>query len=645
MPTYKIRDPQTGLTHQMDWPGLNPPTSADIDEFLLGKKPKKPTIGERIGAPIAGITPRMRQSMVEFGQPGLETKFPRLRGFASGVGESITDAATGLSSPLAIGLAATGPLSRIPGVPGTVSRGLQKAASSGLAGHGAYRMGKGALEGNYPDIASGITEAAGGLLMYPRAPKLNLPPSPPQGRLQIAPEITELKPTAQPDWIRNALREIEEREKASGREREIKLTGLTEPVSQAAHLSVNLPKPKESSLAIEALNLPRGIMASYDLSAPLRQGIGMAHRGEFWRALPGMFKALASEAEYQAIQSNIASRPLFRTSLGPRGKILPSFAEKSGLKLSNLNSLSGREEMIMSTWAEKVPGVRGTNRAYSAFLNQLKADTFEFFINKSKDLGRDAMSNPGLARSIANFVNVATGMGSLGQLEQHAVLLNSTLFAPRLIASRLQMMGNIFNPHFYTKTDPLVRKEALKSLFTISSTGILAGQLARFAGADVESSMISPDFGKIQIGKTRIDPFAGFQQYIVLASQLLTNEVESSVTNRKYELGEDFGRPTRLSTIGKFAESKSNPVISFVTQFLRGKDFNGQPFNVPEEVASRFIPIFLQDVKEVLTENPDLVPFIHKRNPYRNFYPLNAPLLVPPFFGAGIQQYGSRRPF
>ena len=405
------------------------------------------------------------------------------------------------------------------------------------------------------------------------------------------------------------------------------------------HIGPATKPPTKLSIAAETMNFPRAVMTSNDFSAPLRQGLPLIHKKHFWTSLDDMFKSWGSENAFRAVQESIFEKPLFKSRVGPSGKILPSFAEDAGLKLTDLTNLSSREEALMSTWAEKLPGVRRSNRAYTAFLNKLRADVFEDLVYSSKVFGADAEVNLPLARELANFVNISSGRGSLGSLEKSAVALNSTFFSPRLIASRLQ----ILNPHYYIMADSIVRKEALKSLFAVAAVGNTVGQLVKMSGAGtIESNSTSSDFGKIRVGNIRIDPFGGFQQYVVAANRLVQGKTKSSVTGSEYKLGEKFGRPTRLDVIGRFGESKLNPVISFVTGILRGKDFTGQPFNIPEEIASRFVPIFIQDLKQLITENPNLIP--NAKNYLREFHPENLPFALPSMFGAGVQNYESRRP-
>lgn len=376
-----------------------------------------------------------------------------------------------------------------------------------------------------------------------------------------------------------------------------------------------IPPVHQQSKIAEVINFPRAVMASMDFSAPLRQGLPLIHKKQFWTSLDDMFKAWGSEKAYQAIQSDIMERPLFKPRSAPNGTQIKSFAEEAGLHLGDLKSLSSREEQIMSSWAEKVPGVRRSNRAYTAFLNKLRADTFESLLKQSKVLGADGTTNLPLARSLADFVNTASGRGSLGKLEKSAVALNSALFSPRLIASRLKML----NPRYYIMADPFVRKEALKSLLAVASVGSMVGQLGKMAGGTVESDPANSDFGKLKIGNTRLDPFGGFQQYIVAATRLLSGRDVSSSSGKEYDLDTKKGPfdPTRMDVIKNFGVSKLNPVWGFAYALLNGaKEMTGQPMNfttpnpMDNAIAQRFIPIVMQDIYQLAQEDPSLLPIL-----------------------------------
>lgn len=404
-----------------------------------------------------------------------------------------------------------------------------------------------------------------------------------------------------------------------------------------------MPEPPEieANAMLDALNVPRTIMASMDMSAPLRQGIGLIHRKEFWNSLPDMFRAWGSEDAYKAIQKGITDDPIFKKRVTADGKVKPSFAEDVGLKLTDLNNFTNREETMLSTIAEKIPGVRRSNRAYTAFLNKLRADTFKQMTQDyGVTSGTNMRNNVKLGKEIAEFVNNATGRGDLGKLETSAKALSTILFSPRLIASRLGMMAGgtkalgqeayqigkairHFDPQIYLNQPPNVRREYLKSLAAIAGTAGTFTQLMRLGGATVETDPASSDFGKPKIGNTRIDPYGGFQQYIVLMQRLMPQldlssiglgeiggKMKSTTTGREYDLANpQFGQSTQADVLGRFIRSKTNPIVNFGWGMLSGqKEISGQkmdltnPNPMENAIAQRFLPMLVQDVYELIND-------------------------------------------
>lgn len=441
---------------------------------------------------------------------------------------------------------------------------------------------------------------------------------------------------------------------------------------------MNSPLLQRSALA-DVANLPRTIMASMDTSAPLRQGLGLIHKTAFWKALPTMFKSFGSQEVYDGAMNAIAEKPLFRQTVGANGKIQPSFAERAGLKLTNM--VNNREEALMSSLLDKVPGFSGSERAYTIFLNKLRADTFE---QMTKDYGvfaKEQQPNMAVAKQIAEFVNNASGRGSLTatvpftgrqlSLERSANALSTVLFSPRLIASRLQMMGRggraLFDPEVYMSRSPNIRREYLKSLMAIAATtGTFVGLMKGLGGATVESDPASADFGKVKMGNTRIDPYGGFQQYIVLAQRLMPNidlssmgldkindmlsgstggMMKSTVSEKKYSLSDPaFGRSNRMDILEKFIRSKTNPIINFGWGLLAGmREAGGKPMQLgynpdrnpvqnlyENSITQRFLPMLTQDIYDLVndeTTTPQekaLATFMGS-------------------MGAGVQTYGNER--
>jgi hypothetical protein len=346
-------------------------------------------------------------------------------------------------------------------------------------------------------------------------------------------------------------------------------------------------------------------------------------------------------------QSQIDRNPNSKTF----GKVTKSFAERAGIKLSDVSTLGKREESVASTWIETgemfgkdnaaqrtykaILGdpIRATNRAYTAFLNQLRADTFESLIkDASRDFAagtkgaRNPLTDMPFAKEIADFVNTATGKGPMriarptieggklglkeSNLEQNAQLLTDVLFAPRLFFSRARML----NPMTYMMASPFVRKQYVKSLLSVagawgavSGLGYMAGQ-AGIADVDVSLDTNSADFGKMRIGNTRLDPAGGFQQYLVAASRLLSGRTTSSATQKDFELGAGYRADTRKDIAERFMTNKLTPAMKFGYDILNASEH--QPFHVMDRTAQLFVPLIAQDVMELAKEDPSLLPLI-----------------------------------
>jgi hypothetical protein len=140
------------------------------------------------------------------------------------------------------------------------------------------------------------------------------------------------------------------------------------------------------------------------------------------------------------------------------------------------------------------------------------------------------------------------------------------------------------NPYNYIAASPTVRKEMLKSVLTVTGAGMTVLGLAKANGLKVGDDWRSSDFGKIIIGKTRLDIWGGFQQYARMFGQLYTGQYVSSVTGKLTTLGEGYKPISRFDILQRQIESKEAPVLSFITSILKTKrveDICGSTLLVP----------------------------------------------------------------
>lgn len=348
-------------------------------------------------------------------------------------------------------------------------------------------------------------------------------------------------------------------------------------------------------------NTMKSLQNSISLAAPLRHGIGLVARKEFYPAFADMFKFFAQPEFYKSSMQALEERPNYM------------LGRESGLFLSKPSSMLGSEEEFLNSYTGNIPVAKNvvgaSQRAYTGFLNKLRADTFDSMIKQAKSLGYEPSTNVGdqiipskETRAIANFINNATGRGDLGRLNKMTNELNMLLWSPRMISSRITMLTN---PSIYTSLPKGMRLEGLKSLLGIAALGTAIDTLSAYGGAKVSTNILSTDFGKSRFGTKLIDPWGSFQQYVVGAARFLAGKTDSSTPT------------TRLKIAGNFLANKESPAASLAHQLLTAKKFTpekgagsftdeyGTKTSVQSEIGKRFTPIFIQDLQDLATSEPD----------------------------------------
>lgn len=361
----------------------------------------------------------------------------------------------------------------------------------------------------------------------------------------------------------------------------------------------------------EAMNTVRAIMTSGEFSGVLRQGgiIAAGHPFRAVKAFPAMFRAFRSEAQQHAVNLEIMSRPNY--PLYVRSKL---FLSEHGQKLSQM------EEAYMSRWAEKIPFVAGTQRAYSTFLNKLRADSFDAMAKTL--VRRQGELTPERANAIANFINVATGRGNVVGKEATLVGLNQYFFAPRWVMSRFQFITG--QPFFRgdKHSRRLIAEEYGKFL---TGMGVVYGLWA-MAGNEVETDPRSSDFGKLVVGNTRVDLMAGLQQGTVLLSRLGSGQTKQLDGDLVSIRGENvpYGSSDSAGVIGRFLRTKLAPVPASAIDLLSGQDLVGKPVTAAGELAELSVPLTYRDIYKAMVDQG---------------VPIGTALSLLAIFGAGVQTY------
>jgi len=386
---------------------------------------------------------------------------------------------------------------------------------------------------------------------------------------------------------------------------------------------------------VEVLNVPRTLMSSMDFSAPLRQAVVVTVSHPQIAAGAGleMFKQSVSQKRFDRWFSDVRQMP--------RWKLM----EDSGLYVADPHDprLTAKEEAFMNNLVEKIPFiggavkipnsvpviggkkigglVKGTERAYVGYLNKMRVDLFNRFADAFEAKGHTFENSPELFKGLASYVNNSTGRGKLGVLESSAPMLNTAFFAPRLIASRINML----NPLYYKQLPKPVRVQALKDMAVFIGVGITVLTIAKLLGADVEDDPRSSDFGKIKDGNTRWDIWGGFQAYVRIIAQVLTGQSKSARTGSIQELSGEgaFGRD-RGDVVGSFLRGKLAPIPAMTWNLIKGETMTGEKATPFSELREHMMPMIAGDLKDAM-----------KDRGVRSLYEVG----LPSMFGIGASTY------
>ena len=396
------------------------------------------------------------------------------------------------------------------------------------------------------------------------------------------------------------------------------------------HLSKRSQGKKIFDGAANVIRFSRAMMTGGEFSGVLRQGgfLTASHPVITAKALSPMFKALWSEKNQFKINEEIHTRPN-----------APLY-DKAKLDLTEMgNKLSTMEEHYMFTVSEKLAkiwGVRHTfafvnafQRAYTTFLNRLRADAFDALVDTYGD-------SPEMTNRIANLINVATGRGSTGLGRYVGPGANAVFFAPRYSISRFQLL--LGQPAWGGSM--ATRRMVINQYARALGGAAVIYALGSAAGGSIEKDPRSPDFGKIRFGNTRIDPLAGLAQVTRLMATELSGwrktakgKIEPIRDQARIPTGKPsqkvkFGQQNGADVIWNFARTKLSPQVALPFNFMSGKDPVGKKFNMKDQLLNMVVPITYGDIADAMRANG---------------FPQGAIFSVLALFGAGVQTYDEKK--
>lgn len=320
--------------------------------------------------------------------------------------------------------------------------------------------------------------------------------------------------------------------------------------------------------------------------------------------------------------------------------------------------LKYKSEDAFNKWAELSP-FKIFERAAIGFLDTVRVSKYMDAMQMLERQGKTFENDPQAFKNAADVVNTFTGRASLGFLEQQSKWLSRVFYSPRNWASVFKQ--TILFPRQITKwrdketpfKPSVAQKMAVLDLsVNIATTLSMVTLAALYYGNDdddetgVEHDPRSSDFGKIKIGNTRVDPWGGKAQQVVLFSRIIAevlHRMYPDVWKGSYKtsdgdivpLGTPYKAPTWKGLAGTMVSNKLNPATGLLLDYAdtrREEDGElmtafGQPYIFKDELKETYTPMITQTAKELLKDDPNA---------------LNGFLLATAYFGNSVNIYGKK---
>jgi len=337
---------------------------------------------------------------------------------------------------------------------------------------------------------------------------------------------------------------------------------------------------------VDVFNFIRANMASTDVSWPRQMAMLLfGHPTKFTAAMADSLRAAWSADYAKKLMTAIEQDPDFIWYQKVGADFLRPLDGKQFRRWEDLSNLA-EDYMILggerplNRLAANLPWLRISARAHVMGINTMAWRIFkqdiknilkinEQFAAGIKKAPVEGFSVEDNIREASKMLAEMSGRGPLGSLKALSPALNAGFFSARLFLGRLISPRHLFSKY------PYVRKQAWRNFIS----GI-AGFSALLLGGEkmglweVEKDPRSADFMKARIGPIRIDPWGGYQQYVVLYGRLLSVLATGQVEIKSSTTGQlNPADPVQLAA--QFTRNKLSPGISNVLEMWTGKDFKG----------------------------------------------------------------------
>lgn len=350
---------------------------------------------------------------------------------------------------------------------------------------------------------------------------------------------------------------------------------------------------------VKIANIPRTLLATADLSMPLRQGLpaSSAHPKIAYEAFKEMHLSAGSKKHFDELMTKIENSPYAR------------IMEKMGIQFTGIGddliALAKKEEaFIGSGILSRIPFIKETlgtltefsERGAVAYLNYMRWKIAEKHAKLMEARGLTVENSPKAYKDVGNVINWGTGRADLGMFERIPGFANAVLFSPRTLVAKWELM----NPVNYFKLSRDAQRLFWRQQMSTVAQGVMFLNLMKLAGADVETDPRSSDFAKARFGNTRIDIMGGQQQNFVLMTRVAFG-LFGAENMKRTSTGELAEKNIGMLLLD-YARNKLSPQASIGADLLFGERYETGDESFGQNFYERMMPLVWQDMLEAQTE-------------------------------------------
>lgn len=384
----------------------------------------------------------------------------------------------------------------------------------------------------------------------------------------------------------------------------------------------------------EVSGATKSMKASFDLSAPLRQGlfVSLAHPQVAGQALVKQIRAFGNREYSNALDATLRT--------GEQAEIRKeaglSLPQQEGYAITH--KMEQREENYPSHFMQQLLDVKGKNagakvaialpkliahglagseRAFVTYLNWMRANVFD---SVDAELVKQIKNKDELAqarRQLALLINASTGRGNVRGSE----LINALMFSQKYAVSRVELPYRLAEGMARHPKDALGKEAAKQTVGAVATwMGLYAlvqagNELFKWKMKFNLDTPTSTDFMKIRLPNgTTVDFSGGESTYARFVATAVTGHTTNPKTGRAKTAWDK-------AVLGGFVEGKAAPLPGTGWAALHGKSQSGRKLSVGSVLTDLTVPISVENLWEALDEHGMA----------------GVPLMIPDVFGAGVQ--------